>query len=47
MAKHKFNKEYEFFRNGTVHGTVNAKTIGEARSLVFAAFGEKLVIHRK
>lgn len=40
-------KEYEFYRNGTIHGTVTAKSLREARGLVFAAFGEKLEVHIK
>lgn len=39
-------KDYEFFRNGTVHGTVQAGSIKEARSMVFAAFGRELLVHR-
>lgn len=40
-------KEYEFYRNGTVHGTVNAKNIKEARSKLWNAFGRKLEVHPK
>jgi hypothetical protein len=38
-------KEYEFMRNGTVHGNIFARTIQEARKEIFATFGRELEIY--
>ncbi len=40
MKKQKRLKEYELFHNGSIHGTIEAYDIKEARRKVLRAYGE-------
>jgi hypothetical protein len=38
-------KTFEYYRNGTIHGTIKAKSIKEAEKMLFAQYGRNFEVH--